>query len=86
MDKLHIEQGSPKEEQVEVTDSVILLPTSKEGKFTMEGTTEELIDVEKTYQLEEEKYVLHQKVYVGQLGDEEDSDTRSDYSGYSYFG
>ena len=41
---------------------------------TMEETTEGLPEVEKRYQLEEEKYALHYK--VGQLGNEEESDTK----------
>ena len=86
MDKLHIEQDSPKEEQVEVTNSLILLPMSEEEKIIMEKTMEELTEAEKTYQLEEEKYALHQKVYRGQLSNKEESDTGSVYSGYSYFG
>ena len=89
IDKLHIEQDSPQEKQVKVTDSLILLPMSEEEKATMGETTEEttegLTEVEKRYQLEEEKYALHQKVYVGQLSNEEESDTESDYSDYSPF-
>ena len=41
IDKLHIEQDSPKEEQVDVTTSPILLPMSEEEKATLEGTMEE---------------------------------------------
>ena len=89
LDKLYIEQDSPKEKQFEVTDSLILLPMSEDEKATlgemMEETMEGLTEVEKRYQLEEEKYALHQKVYVGQFSDEEESDMKSDYSGYSHF-
>ena len=81
-----MEHDSPKDKQVKVTNSLIPLPMSKEEKPTTEETIEELTDAEKTYQLEEEKYVLNQKVYVGQLSNEEDSDTKSDYSSYSHFG
>ena len=63
---------------------------SKEEKATMgervKETMEGLTEGEKRYQLEEEKYALHQKVYVGQLSNEEESDTESDYSGCSHFG
>ena len=52
----------------------------------MEETTEELTEVEMRFQQEEENYMLHLKVYVGQLSQEEESDTESHYSGYSYFG
>ena len=44
------------------------------------------MEAEKKYQLEEEKYALQEKVYIGQLIEEEESNTRSDYSAYSYFG
>ena len=46
---------------------------------------EEKTDAETRYQQEVEKYVLQQKIYVGQLSDKE-SDTSLDYSGYSCFG
>ena len=49
------------------------------------ATTEEKMDVETGYQQEEEKYALQQKIYVGQLSEEEESDTGSEYSGYSFF-
>ena len=48
--------------------------------------TEEMMEVETKYQQEEEKYVLQQKIYIGQLGEEEESNTGSEYLGYSYFG
>ena len=86
----HIEQDSPKERQVKVTNSLIALSMSEEEKAMMgemtKETTEGLTEVEKGYQLEEEKYALHQKAYVGQLSDEEESDTELDYSGYSHLG
>ena len=65
IDNLHIEWDSPKEEKVEVTDSLIPLPMSKEKKPTKEETMEKLTETEKMFQLEEEKCALHQKVYVG---------------------
>ena len=52
---------------------------------TKEETIEGLTEAEKRYQLEEEKYALHQKVYIGQLSNEEESDIKSDYSAYSHF-
>ena len=48
------------------------------GEMTKENT-EGLTETEKRFQLEEEKYVLHQRVYIGQLSDQEESDTESDY-------
>ena len=63
IDKLHIDQDSLQEIQVEVTDSLILLPMSEEEKATMgeveEETMEGSTEVEKRYQLEEERYALH---------------------------
>ena len=50
-EKLHIEQDSPKEEQVKVPNSLILLPMSEEEKATKKETTE-LTGMEKKYQLE----------------------------------
>ena len=51
------------------------------------ATTEEKMEVgtNSNQQRKEEEYELQWKIYVGQLSDEE-SDTGSDYSGYSYFG
>ena len=88
IDKLHLEQDSPKEEWIKVTNSLILPPTTseEEEKATMEEATEEMTEVEKKYQQEEEKYTLQEKIYIGQLSEEEASNTRSEYSGYSYFG
>ena len=54
IDKLHIEQDGPKEEHVEVTISLIPLPMSEEENATKEEATEELTEVEKRYQLQEE--------------------------------
>ena len=90
IDKLHIEQDSPKKKQVKVTGSLIPLPMSEEEKATLGEITEEamegLTEAEKMYQLEEDNYALHQKVYIGQLSNEEERDTESDYSGYDHFG
>ena len=82
MDKLHIEPDNPQEEQIEVADSLILPPTMDEEEKV---TTEKTMEAETRYQQEEDEYVLQWKIYVGQLNDEE-SNTCSEYSGYSYFG
>ena len=68
IDKLHLEQDSPKEEWIEVNDSLIPLPTTskEEEKATMEETIEEMMEAEKKYQQEEEKYTL-QTICIGQL-------------------
>ena len=81
MDKLGLKHDNLQEEHIQVTDSLILSPTMDEED---RATTEEKIDAETRYQQGEEKYELIQKVYVGQLSDEE-SNTSSHYSGYSYF-
>ena len=44
-----------------------------------------LSKAERKLQQEEEKYKLDQRVYVGKLSEEEESDTESECSGYSYF-
>ena len=46
---------------------------------------EELLEAEKRLQQEEGKYDLYRRVYVGQLSNEEESDTDSDGSTYIYF-
>ena len=76
IDKLHLEQDSPKEEKIKVTDLLIPPPmTSEEEEKTMteemmEETKEEIVEVEKKYK-QEEKYTLQEKVYIGQLSEEE---------------
>ena len=87
IDKLHLEQDSPKEELIEVTDLLIPPPTiEEEEKATMDKTMEEMMKEEKKYQQEEEKYTLQEKICMVQLSEEAESYTGSKYSGYSYFG
>ena len=78
IDTLHLEQNSPKEEQIEVTNLLIPPPTTskEEEKATMEETLKEMIEVEKNYQQEEEKCMQQEKIYIGQLSEEEESNTR----------
>ena len=83
IDKLYLEQDSPKEEQIEVTDSLIPSPTMSEEEE--KAIREEMMEAETRYQQEEEKYMLQWKIYVGQLSKEEESNTDLEYSGYSYF-
>ena len=47
IDKIHLEQDSPKEEQIEVTDSLILPPTT--SKEEEKAITEEMTEVETRY-------------------------------------
>ena len=55
------------------------------GDMTGNTNEEELLEVEKGLQKEEEKYDLYGKVYVGQLSKEEESDMDSDCLIYNYF-
>ena len=55
------------------------------GDMTGNTNGEELSEVEKRLQKEEEKYDLYGRVYVGQLSEEEESGKDSDCSTYSYF-
>ena len=71
MEKLSLEHDNPQEEQIQITDSLIPPPKTDEIEKT---TIEEKTDARTRYQQEEEKYKLQQKVYIGQLSDEE-SDT-----------
>ena len=69
-----------------MTKSLILPPPVTETQKMTENTNgEELLEAEKRHQKEEEKYNLYRRVYVGQLSKEEESDTDSDSSTYSYF-
>ena len=83
MDNLALEHDNPKQEQIQVTDLLMLPPTMDEEE---KATTEEKMGAETRYQQKEETYMLQQKIYVGQLSEEEESDTGTKYSGYSYFG
>ena len=70
-----------------MTDLLILPPTTKTLEDTAEmNDNDELSEAERKQQQEEEKYVVYQRTYVGQLSEEEESDSESDNSGYSYFG
>ena len=82
--KLQIGQSDPKEELIQVTDSLIPPPLSMETPRDM--------PMERNYgkwknrlQKEEEKYNLYRRVYVGHLSKEEKSDMDSDCLTYSYF-
>ena len=55
------------------------------GDISGNADKEELLEVEKRLQQEEEKYDLNRRVYIGQLSDEEESDMDSDGLTYSYF-
>ena len=85
--KLQIRQNDPKEELVDMTDLLVLSPTTKAPEDMGEkNDSDELSKVERKQQQEEEKYVVYQRTYIGQLSEEKESKTESDNSGYSYFG
>ena len=77
--KLHIGQNDPKEKQIDVTASLIPLPTIEEEKALEEMTekTAELTKVGKRNQQIEEKYMMYQRAYIEQLSEEEESDTQT---------
>ena len=82
MDKLQLDHDNPQEEKIQVTGLLILPPTMDEEE---QVTTEETMQAETRYQQEEVKYMLQHKIYIDQLSKEEESNTGSEYSGYSYF-
>ena len=85
LSKLQVGQNDLKEEQVNVTESLIPLLTTKALEEMTEKTDDELTKAEKRDQQEKEKYAMYQRMYIGQLSEEEKSDTESDYLGSSYF-
>ena len=53
---------------------------------TTEDNNRELTEHEQRLQKEAEKYELYDKVYIGQLSEEDMTDTEMDESAYLYFG
>ena len=71
-----------KEEPVEVTDQLILPPMIEMPEDTVEkNDSNELSKTERKQQQEEEKYKLYHRVHIGQLCEEQESNTESDCSG-----
>ena len=85
--KLQIGQNDLKEEMIEVTDALVQSPLTETSRdMTGKNDGKELSEAERKFQQEEEKYDLYQGIHVGQLSEEEEeSDTESDSSTYSYF-
>ena len=84
--KLQIGQDGHKEEPLEVTESLVSLPsTLATSEDTTENTDEGLTEAEEKLQMEEEKFKMYDRIYMGLLNDEEDSDTETDKSTYTYF-
>ena len=85
--KVQIRHSDLKEELVEVTDSLILPLTTKAPEDTVDkNDSDKPSKVGRKQQQEDDKYTVYQRTYMGQLSDEEEGNTESDYSGYSYFG
>ena len=84
--KLQIRQNGPKKELIELTDSLIPPPlTEMPEDMVGKNDSKELSKVESKLNRREKSYEQYQRVYVGQLSEEEESDTESDDSTYSYF-
>ena len=85
--KLQIGQDGHKEEPLVVTVSLVPPPSTL---ATLEDTTENtdkgLTEVKVKLQGKEEKFEMYDRIYVSLLSGEEDSDTETDESTYSYFG
>ena len=87
LSKLQIGQDSHKEELLEVTESLVLLPsTLTASEDTTENTDEGLMEAEVKLQGEEEKFEMYDRIYMGLLSDEESSDMETDELTYTYFG
>ena len=86
--KLQIGQSDPQEEPLEVTTLLIPPPPTTEALGDMiENTNREgLSEAEKRLQRDEEQYELYNRIYVGQLSNDEESDMDTDDSAYTYFG
>ena len=85
--KLQIGQDDLKDEPLEVMELLVPPPQGMEiSDDTAENTNaEELTEVERKLQREEVKNEMLNRIYVGQLGNEEDSNTDMDNMDYTYF-
>ena len=86
--KLQIRQSDPKEKLLEGMKLVLPQPPVTEAPevVTENNNGEKLFKVEKRPQREEEKYKLYDKIYVGQLSKDEESDKDTNSLRYTYFG
>ena len=85
--KLQIRQSNLKEEPLKVITSLIPPPTTEASADAMENTDGEgLSEAEKRLQRGEEQYELYNRIYVGQLSDDEESNMDTNGSTYTYFG
>ena len=86
--RLQIGPDDQKEEPLEVTELLVLPPSTSE---TPEDPTKNMNDkglteVEERLQMEEKKFENYRRIYMGQLSDKEDSNTDMEESAYTYFG
>ena len=67
-------------------DSLIPPPLTEMPEDTAgNNESDKLSEAERKLQQEEENYEQYQRVYLGQLSEEVESDTESDCSVYTYF-
>ena len=72
-------------ELIEVTDSLIPPPpTETPEDMTGKNDGKELSETERKLQQEEESYDQYQRIYVGQLSEEVESDTELDCSTHKH--
>ena len=86
--KLQIGQSNPGEETLEVTKSLIPPPPVMEApeEATEHTNGHKLLEAEKKHQGDKEKYELYDRIYMGQLSEEAETDMDMDGSMYTYFG
>ena len=86
LSKLQIGQDGCKEETLEVTESLVPLPSTLAAlEDTTENTDKGLTEAEVKLQGEEEKFEMYNRIYMGLLSDEESSNTETNESTYTYF-
>ena len=87
LSKLQIGQDDQKEEPLEVRDSLVPPPPMTETSEDMtENTNKEVLtEVERKLQREEEEYKMYDRIYVGLLSYEEDSNMDTNDMAYTYF-
>ena len=85
--KLNTGQDEQKEEPLKVTELLVLPPSALTTvEDTNAGTNEGLMEVEVKLQGEQEKFEMYNRIYVGLLSKQEDSNTKTDKLMYTYFG
>ena len=73
--KLQIRQSDLKEKTVDMTDSLVLPPSTKGLEDTAEkNDKDELSKGERKQKQEEEMYMVYQRTYIGEVSEEEESE------------